>query len=343
MESYMFSKEIKIVPKKILVLQQRQLGDVLLSTPVLSTLKQHFPEVEIDFFTEKKCLPIVENNPNIHEIICLDKEKTPNFLSQLAFYRKVGKNKYDIAISLQNLPRCLLQVLFSKAKYKLGEQHRSLYKNMHYTHITPTTKVYSVEKKFEILAPLHIKNIDSIRPQMYLTEAERMQAHAILQEHGYTNDKQLILMDVTSKRDYKTYPPKYYAMLMQYIKEAFPNVIFFFVRGPGEEDQVRKCTDFLDGTIQYIFPENCPDMRTSAAIISNAHFLVGNCSLPRHFAAAFDVPTAVYTTFEDAAWKYPDGKHIEFIWGIGNDPNVYERTLPEVTKNTLLEHIAKYL
>ena len=38
-------------PKRILVCQQRQLGDVLLTTPVFYLLKQRFPQAEIRKFT----------------------------------------------------------------------------------------------------------------------------------------------------------------------------------------------------------------------------------------------------------------------------------------------------
>lgn len=39
--------------KKILVCQLRQIGDVMLSTPVAELLAQKFPDAEIHYFTEK--------------------------------------------------------------------------------------------------------------------------------------------------------------------------------------------------------------------------------------------------------------------------------------------------
>lgn len=40
-------------PKKILITQLRQLGDIILTTPVIRPLKERFPEVVISFLTEK--------------------------------------------------------------------------------------------------------------------------------------------------------------------------------------------------------------------------------------------------------------------------------------------------
>ena len=53
-------------PKRILVCQQRQIGDVLLSTPVFELLKRRVPEAELHLFTEKKCEPLLRHNPFIH-------------------------------------------------------------------------------------------------------------------------------------------------------------------------------------------------------------------------------------------------------------------------------------
>ena len=47
-------------PRRILICQQRQIGDVLLATPVFQLLKQRFPQAELHLFTEPKCeAPII--------------------------------------------------------------------------------------------------------------------------------------------------------------------------------------------------------------------------------------------------------------------------------------------
>ena len=52
-------------PRNILVCQQRQIGDVLLTTPLLELLKRRWPQARVTLFTEAKCIPLLEGNPHV--------------------------------------------------------------------------------------------------------------------------------------------------------------------------------------------------------------------------------------------------------------------------------------
>ncbi len=61
-------------PKRILACQLRQIGDVLLATPSLQLLKERYPEAELHLLTEKKCAPVLENNPHVDHVWEIDKK-----------------------------------------------------------------------------------------------------------------------------------------------------------------------------------------------------------------------------------------------------------------------------
>ena len=141
-------------PKRILVCQQRQLGDVLLSTPVFQLLKQRFPKAELHLFTEKKCEPLLRHNPHIDVFHIIDRKL--GFFGQLAFYRKVAKHGFDMAINLQQLPRCIMMTLFSGAPVRLSFPSSPL-RDRVYTHLTPEVKGYASMSKISILKDLGIE------------------------------------------------------------------------------------------------------------------------------------------------------------------------------------------
>ena len=60
---------------KILVLQTHDIGDVMLSTALCNALKTGYPHAQVDMMTMAHCAGVVEGNPNIHEIIVLDKSQ----------------------------------------------------------------------------------------------------------------------------------------------------------------------------------------------------------------------------------------------------------------------------
>ena len=60
--------------KRILIIKLRHHGDVLITTPVFSVLKELFPSIEIDALIYQETLPMLEFNPAISQIFCIDKK-----------------------------------------------------------------------------------------------------------------------------------------------------------------------------------------------------------------------------------------------------------------------------
>ena len=61
-------------PKRILVIKLRHHGDVLLSTPVVDAIKQHFPECEVDMLVYQETADIIRDNPQISQIFTIDRQ-----------------------------------------------------------------------------------------------------------------------------------------------------------------------------------------------------------------------------------------------------------------------------
>ena len=54
--------------RKILVIKMRYHGDMLLTTPVISTLKQNYPDAKIDMLLYQDTIPILSENPEINAL-----------------------------------------------------------------------------------------------------------------------------------------------------------------------------------------------------------------------------------------------------------------------------------
>ena len=134
-------------PRRILVCQQRQIGDVLLATPVFRLLKQRFPQAELHLFTEKKCEPLLRHNPFIDKFHLVEKK---GFFGDLAFYRKVAAHDFDMVINLQNLPRCRMMTMFSRAPVRLSMK-TGTWRDWIYTHTVPEVKGYASMSKVSLL------------------------------------------------------------------------------------------------------------------------------------------------------------------------------------------------
>ena len=60
-----------------------------------------------------------------------------------------------------------------------------------------------------------------------------------------------------------------------------------------------------------LVPATVPDIRISAACLAKASLLIGNCSSPRHIAAAVGTPSVVIPGASGLAWRLPSPMHQE--------------------------------
>ncbi|MCB9231522.1 MAG: hypothetical protein H6581_07660 [Bacteroidia bacterium] len=62
-------------PAKILILRLSSIGDIVLTTPVIRSLRKCFPEAEIHFLTKSVFHDILKFNPYLDKIHLFDKQK----------------------------------------------------------------------------------------------------------------------------------------------------------------------------------------------------------------------------------------------------------------------------
>jgi heptosyltransferase III len=111
---------------KILILKFRNIGDVLLSTPLIKNLKIFYPDAQIDFSLNKGTESMLTLNPNINKINIYDRENIKSlpflkkFWKELRFFKSHKKEKYDVVINLTNGDRGNLISWALKAPIRIG-------------------------------------------------------------------------------------------------------------------------------------------------------------------------------------------------------------------------------
>ena len=117
---------------KILLLKYRNIGDVLLITPLISNLKTYYPEAQIDVSVNKGTESMLSLNPNVNKVIIYDRK----FIKSLSLLKKLWKEiqfsfsfrreSYDIVINLTKSDRGNQIAWFSKALVRIGYINKNL-------------------------------------------------------------------------------------------------------------------------------------------------------------------------------------------------------------------------
>ncbi|MEJ2055335.1 MAG: hypothetical protein P8X42_15575, partial [Calditrichaceae bacterium] len=156
--------------KKILIIQQKPFGDILLNTGYFAELRRHFPVAQIDYLIQKPYKTILEDNPYLDNLVLMDKNNgIKKFITILKIMIKIRKAKYDLVIDQLRGTSSLRMVIFSGAKWRLGFKHEPKKRmgitfhrwNWVYNLSVPKgeTRYYS-RWKFDALLPLGITEVE---------------------------------------------------------------------------------------------------------------------------------------------------------------------------------------
>ncbi|MBK7213467.1 MAG: glycosyltransferase family 9 protein [Bacteroidales bacterium] len=87
-------------PTNILIARLSSIGDIILTTPVVRSVRTAFPRAKISFLVKKEFADLVQHHPGINEVIVFDKSKG---ISELLRLRKLlSKKKFDWLVDLHN-------------------------------------------------------------------------------------------------------------------------------------------------------------------------------------------------------------------------------------------------
>ena len=90
--------DIKIMKKQILLITLSNIGDVIVTTPVIAALKSQFPEAFLTVVCGPRPASLLQGSNMINELVIYDKHQ--NWWGKLKFIQKLRQKKYYSHLSL---------------------------------------------------------------------------------------------------------------------------------------------------------------------------------------------------------------------------------------------------
>ncbi|MDI6778898.1 MAG: lipopolysaccharide heptosyltransferase II [Bacteroidota bacterium] len=85
---------------KILIIRFSSIGDIVLASPLIRSLRNKYPDAQIDFIVRKEYSDLIKFNPYLTNIIEFDINKGFKELKELA--TKINTGTYEIVLDIQN-------------------------------------------------------------------------------------------------------------------------------------------------------------------------------------------------------------------------------------------------
>jgi len=254
--------------KKILVIRLSSLGDIILSTPLIRTIKKRYPHIKVDYLLREEYQDSLLLNPYIDNLLTFTNKKSDDIK------KRISKEKYDVVLDLQNNLRSAGLTEYSAAK-------KIVYKKRNFS------KFLLVNFKINLL-----KNAASV-PERYAAEIDDFE----LDGEGlelFTNrtpsvafdpGKQYIGLAPGSRHFTKKWLPEYYIELGRLLSKDDYGVLLF--GGKDDKEICRIISEEIPGSINL---SNNNDLLQTSADMKNCLAVICNDSGLLHTAAASGIP-----------------------------------------------------
>lgn len=274
-------------PKKILIIRLSSFGDVLLSSFAIRSIKESFPDADIDFLTKKPFFPLIEFNPHLRKKLIYISSKPE--LEELK--KSVKSEKYDLILDWQNNFRSMEFRKFSK-KNGVFKKHRI--SRFSYIHFKTKFNLKQVPIRYlETAIPFGAKESDG-GLELVIDHSTTEKMKRIFFEWKEDSESPVYFIAAGAKHFTKRYPAIYFAELMKLILSEKPETKFILIGGSDELDSAKEIkqqfseNDSVWNAVgAFSLMESCALVKLCSAGFSNDSFLM-------HVASAFKVPVVAF-------------------------------------------------
>jgi len=264
--------------KKILVIQLRQIGDIILTTPSLRALKNKFPCSHLVFLSHSMGREIISGLDFVDEHLIYD-HFFNNSLGQIKLLNYVRKYNFDLVIDYMNNPRSAIMTYASRAPKRIAFDSR---RYLAYTHRVERAKnpIYIVNEKLSLLRPMGINSSD-IKLRFVYTPSDIKFAKEFCKSLS-NKYKCKVMISPTHRRAERKWSSNNFIKLANFLVSKL-NAGVIWTWGPGEEDEV-KCIQNKCNVKTYITPKTT--LKNMGALSSLTDLFIGNSNGPSHIAVA---------------------------------------------------------
>jgi len=288
---------------KILLIQTAFLGDVILTIPLVHSLKKDLKSKEVHVLIRPEAKSVFKNDPNVDKIILYDKRGTEKGLINLyKIIKKIRKNRYDVVISPHRSLRSALITFFSNAPKRIGFNINSL--NFVYNKkVKYVKKFHEVDRNLSLIRPLYDGEIN-VDFNMYNSKQDEIKAKEIINKFCNINEASIIGIAASSQWNTKRWPPNYYKELIDMLISNGFYVILF-----GSEKDTGICNEIANNYDNKIL-NLCGSLtiNESSEVMKYCKVIVSNDTGAMHIGSVSGVTTiAIYGPTLPEFGFYPYG------------------------------------
>jgi heptosyltransferase II len=303
---------------KLAVFLPNWVGDVVMATPALRALREHFTEARIVGVLKPYVAGVLEGSPWLDDHLFLD-SRGPWSQCILAVALRLRRERIDGAVLFPNSFHSALTAWLAGCRERIGYER--------YGRGPLLTKCLSpVRDAKGRLAPSPILDAynrlaetagcppPSSRMELFTTPADETAADAVWQAADFAACPHVVCLNPGAAfGSAKYWPEEHFALLARELVDRRGTGVLVLC-GPGERDLARRIVHCSGRPQVYSLADQPLSLGLTKACIRRGDLLVTTDSGPRHFAAAFGRPVVTLFGPTHIAWTetyYPRAVHLQ--------------------------------
>jgi heptosyltransferase II len=287
-------------PNKILVIQTAFLGDVVMTLPMLSALKQGFPKAGLSVLVVPKSKEILWGHPAVDEVLVYDKNGDQHGLLGLIRLAKTLKNqKFDLCLLPHRSFRSGLLAFLSGIPQRIGFQRPVGW--LFYTRcVTRDESIHEVDRNLQLLSPLGLEGISKNHPELSVTPEARDGIEETFKRAGLRQNELIVGIAPGSVWATKRWLPEGFAALADALTEKLSARVLLL----GSKNEEPIAQEIIASSKQNLLNLMGQSIKELVATLSRCRLLITNDNGAMHIAAALNVPiVAIFgSTSPDAGY-----------------------------------------
>jgi len=274
---------------KILFIQLKRIGDLLLTTPAIMAVRDKYPEAKITLVVSAECKPLAPAIAGVNKLLVM-----PRGLAGIKTAAAITGGKFDYCVDFTRNDRSALLVFLSRAKKRIVSfriKTRSKLRTRFYNEFVPhrMRDMHTIDYHLALLAPFGIaqgpRAVELALPKSFLENAEQLiEATSIRRE--------FIIFHPGSARAEKFWNAQRWAEVVNYAGDNHElDLVITGGTSPLEQMHIGDIKSKVRHRIVDLSGKT--DLLTLAALIGRARLLVTVDSAPVHLAAAARTPQVI--------------------------------------------------
>lgn len=285
--------------RRVLVIKLRHHGDVLLTSPVFSVLKNHAPHLEIDALVYQDTAEMLSRHPAISQLHTIDRKwKSAGVLAQAKaewqLLSALRARRYDLIVHLTEHPRGAWIKRLTGASWSVAPKPSAANRFIRHSHthfypVVCANHRHTVESNLDALRRIGVYPAAGERGLTLVPGGETENfIEGLLAEHRLKG-KDFIHLHPTSRWLFKCWPAERMATLIASLQAQGHR--FVITAAPAAEE-LTMVKSILAGLPQPVVDLSGQLSLTQlAALTARARLFIGVDSAPMHIAAAMGTPT----------------------------------------------------